>query len=40
MGEDIDSFFSFLGLQKSLFAKVVRTILAIELAQSKDFRHI
>jgi len=37
-GEYIGSFFSFLGVQKSLYAEVMRTILAIELAWSKGFR--
>jgi len=39
-GEYIGSFSLFLGVQKYLFAKVMRAILAIELAWSKDFRCI
>jgi len=40
MGEYIDNFSYFLGLQKFLYAKIMRVILAIELVWSKDFRRI
>jgi len=39
-GEYIDSFFSFLGVQKSLYVEVIGVILAIELGWSKGFRRI
>jgi len=39
-GEYIVSFSFFLGVQKSLYVEVMRVILAIKLAWSKDFRRI
>jgi len=36
----ISSFSSFFGIQKSLFVQIMRVILVIELAWSKDFRRI